>query len=311
MSVGTTGALVIGGLAVAGGVAGAIGKKSEGEASQGLNLSDPTALEGKAGAITSGNLGQMEDLTEAGPGTYDVKNSLGASRSLAEMLQHYQQTGGAPEQDDIKTGNSLAAQLFAPQHEQLRQGFTDQGYMAGQQAAAMGRDPNDPVLQAKLRTGFMNNEATLNSQQGAFGTNYAMNLPGQRLGYANQRANLLGGLATQAMNNRAAMLGYGSQVLGAERNFRVATADHWGNQKETSGGGLGGALSGAISGAGAGFSIAGGMGAFGAGGGVASRMAGSTSGVMSGFNSSTPMFGQSAMSSYNGGGLGANTSLGF
>jgi hypothetical protein len=80
-----------------------------------------------------------------------------------------------------------------------------------------------------------------------------MNLPGQRLSFAGQRADVLGALSNQAMQNRASLFGLGQSALGAEREFRLATATRTNSQ--SGGGGVGGAIPGALGGAGIGAGI--------------------------------------------------------
>src|SRR5688572_13025140 len=72
--------------------------------------------------------------------------------NLAAMLDMLKKTGGLPDDADIAAGTSAASKLFAPQREQLKNRFTDQGVEYARKAASMGRDVLDPILQAKMRT---------------------------------------------------------------------------------------------------------------------------------------------------------------
>ena len=97
----------------------------------------------------------------------------------------------------------------------------------------------------------------LGAQQGSYASQLALALPQQRLGLQAQGAQIQDALATQALQNRATLLGLGSQIQQSERNNQLATSDHWGKQQE--GGGFGGFLSGAVGGATAGVGIMGGI----------------------------------------------------
>lgn len=185
----------------------------------------------------------------------DIAGARGAQTGLAQMLEGYSKTGGLPSEQDITGANQVAQNLYNPQRVALQQSFTEQNTEAQRLAARLGRDVNDPILQAKLRTGFMNQQAGLEAGQGAFAQQFALQQPERRLGYAGQRADILGGLATQAFQNRAAIMGLGSNLFNTERQFRANTAERYGTNQQQSGGGLGGAITGAIGGAGSGFQV--------------------------------------------------------
>ena len=208
---------------------------------------------GQKGYIEN-QFGQLNDYINAGPGQSDIEASLGASRGLADMLQQYSQGGFLPSESDISTANTQAGNLFQAQRTALSQAFEDQTIEANRRAAIQGRAGNDPILAAKLAQEQTRQSAMLQSQQGSLAQQLAMAMPGQRLGFASDRANLMGGLASQAMANRQAILSLGSQLGGNERNFRFSTADRTNNQ--SSGGGFGGFMSGMLGGAGMGLSAA-------------------------------------------------------
>jgi hypothetical protein len=172
-----------------------------------------------------------------------------------------------PDAGDIQRGNSIADNMFRSQQLALNNMFQDQSVQANRQAALMGRSMNDPILAAKLAQEQTRQQGMLDAQKGAFGMNYAMN---NRMELLGQRANVLGGLASQALANRQNLAAMGEGIMNNERQFRLATATHYGTQEQSSGGGLGGFLTGAIAGAGAGAKIAGGIPSFGGGGGGAS-----------------------------------------
>jgi hypothetical protein len=152
-----------------------------------------------------------------------------------------------PGQQDMATANQFATQMFAPQQMALQQSFVDQGIQNNQLAARLGRPGNDPILAAKLADSQTRQMGMLNAQQGQWAQQYAMDLPMQRLGFQQQMAQVQGGLASQALANRQALLSVGQNIQGAERNFRMGTATHFGNS--SSGGGLKGAITGGIAGA--------------------------------------------------------------
>lgn len=253
--IGTTAALIGLGGAIAGGVAGAAGNNSSKSDTSGMNLAPASDLENKASGTVSSSLDEYLKLAGAGANSTDVSNSLTASRSLSDLLGQYAQSGGLPDSNDIASGNSLAANLFQARRESLNQDFVNQNTEAERLAARLGRPVNDPVIQAKLRMGQVNANASLAAEQGDTATQIAMGLPGQRLNYSGQQVSLLDSLASQAFKNRAAILEAGSSIMNNERNFRTTTAQKYGTSTVNQGGGLGGAISGALGGIGTGLKI--------------------------------------------------------
>lgn len=266
--------------AILGGVAGYQKDVVTQNSSSGVNLKPISGLEASANSGMGIDYNLLRQLVGAGPGQSDVSSSLGASRDLAAMLKAYSLEGGAdPTSGDISRAGSLADMLFKSQRVQMEQGFGDQLTQANRQAALMGRGVNDPILKAKLATEQTRQAAVLNAQQGGWATQYAMQQPLQRLGFATDRANVLGGLASQAMANRQALLSMGSNIQANERNWRLSTSDKWSNGEQASGGGLKGAITGGLAGMSTGMSAMGGMGGFGggamgAGGGAPSPFSG-------------------------------------
>ena len=249
-------------LAIAGGVsalsaaAGAIPKKSE--ASYGVDAGNATGLENYGQGMLQGNAQQLSDLVSKGPGAQDVENATGSARDLASILDQYSKGGYLPGEKDIATGNDLASKLFQAQRVQLGQNFQDQTNQFNQQAALMGRDPMDPVFRNKLAQEQTRQGAMLDAQQGSFATQLAMDSPLQRLNFASQKAQVQGGLASQALANRQALAAMGEGIMNTERNFRLQTATRWGNQ--SSDGGLAGAINGGLAGLGVGAGLAKGFG---------------------------------------------------
>lgn len=203
------------------------------------------------------NYNIFQNYINAGPGQSDVTAGYEAQKGLASMYGDYAQSGGLPSQGDINTSNQFASQLFAPQQTALNQSFTDQNIEANRRAALMGRSLNDPILAAKLATEQTRQSQFLNSQMGSAASQMALALPGQRLGFEQQKAGILSGLATQAMSNRQQLMAMGEGLMNNERNWRISTAQR--NNTSESGGGFGGFLTGALGGAGAGMSLASGF----------------------------------------------------
>lgn len=259
-------ALALGGAAL-GGLSGALG--SEKKSSAGMDLAAEGDLERMAREGSGADYNALRGMVDAGPGQGDVSNAYGAQKDLAAMLKQYSEGGHLPSGADISTGQRYAGLLFQGQREAMNQSFNDQSTEANRQAALMGRSMNDPILRAKLAQEQTRQSAQLNANQGSFATQMALQQPGMRLGFAQDRTNVLSGLATQAMANRQALLSMGQGIQNSERNFRVQTATRWG--KESSGGGLGGAITGALGGAAMGMNVGG---ALGLGGGAAAGLGG-------------------------------------
>jgi hypothetical protein len=83
--------------------------------------------------------------------------------------------------------------------------------------------------------------------------NFAQQIPQQRLMAAQNLAQVNQGLATQAMQNRAALVSMGSQLRGAEQGFRARTSQN--EQVTSSPGGFMGAVQGGLAGVGTGASL--------------------------------------------------------
>lgn len=228
-------------LGIAGGILGGLAELFGGTPSA-------SALEQQAGGVVGRQFKSLEELIGAGPGLQDVRAGLGAQRNLGAFLLQLQQSGGLPSQQDITQTTGLAGQLFQGRRAGLEQAFERQRIGASRRAAVSGRSATDPVLANQLAQSQIRQESLLGAQQQAFGTSLALQLPGQRLGFASQRAQVLGGLGQQGLTNRAALLGFGRQVLGQEQKFRLGRGQQ--------GGGLSGAIKGGFAGFGAGLSAA-------------------------------------------------------
>lgn len=226
-----------------------------------VDLRDSAALDkGRSGVETAGSNASMDQfnqllaLTNAGPGAEAVSQGFQASNSYADMLNNVLQSGGRANQNQIDASNQYASQIFAPQQTALNQQFNDQRIQASRMAAKLGRPGNDPILANKLAQEQTRQQSMLNSQQGAFGAQYADSMVGRQLDLGSSLMNVRQGLATQAMNNRTTLMGLGQQLVNSERNYRLQTAgrSNSSNGTQSSGGGLAGAISGGLAGFGTG-----------------------------------------------------------
>ena len=242
-------------LGLAGGILGAIGggqpdEKKEVETSR-LILDPSSGLERGAQNLIGTQIDQLDRLVrQQGPGASDVGAAVAAQRQLADQFRLASEGGGLPSSADITQTAGIARQIFEPEQVALRQRFRGAEEAAGREAARLGRSTTDPILQAKLRRGQLEEEERLAAAQRSFGTQLALQQPERRLGFAQQRAGILGGLATQALQNRQALFALGQQASGAERAFRLNTATREVTRTKSSGGGLGGGISGFLAGAG-------------------------------------------------------------
>ena len=211
-----------------------------------LIAADNPSLFTKLPGQIAGQFNELQSLyARTMPGQEDVTKGYDAQRSLAEMLQQYSQTGGMPTQQDFRNADGL----FSPRQQQLNSMFEDQSTESDRLAARLGRPVNDPILQAKLRTGFMRQQDQLNAEK----MGMADQLSQRRLGYATDRTNVLGNLASQAFANRTAILSLGSQLGNNERDFRLRAAGS--NTTSVQGGGLRDAIAGGITGAAGGLQL--------------------------------------------------------
>ena len=268
-AIGAGAAAVGGGSALAGaatlasagaGVIGGLSNKGSSSSST-LNLAPASALEQQAAGNIAGDYGQLRGLVDAGPGASDVTAGVGSQRDLAGMLQQYQQSGGLPSGTDVTQAQGLAGGLFQGRRNALTAGFEDQRQQASQNAAVMGRNLNDPVLRNKLAQEQTRQSLQLEAEQGSLANQLALQQPDRRLGYAQSRANVLGGLASQAMSNRQALLGIGEGIQTNERNFRLQSAGK--TSSATQEGSFAQGLAGGLAGLGAGLKGSAGAGGFG------------------------------------------------
>lgn len=204
------------------------------------NLAGASALQTQAQNGVASDYTSLQNDVNAGPGQGDISSYEDNSKSLAQMLGQYSQSGGMPGSSDFTQANSLASQAFMGQQTALNQSFQQQMQQGNASAALMGRDGNDPSLQGALRSSQMLQQQQLSANQGSYGNQLAMALPGQRLGYAQQQNNVLGGLATQALANRSSLLSQGNNILGQQQNYQLGASGNTTTQR--SGGGISGAF---------------------------------------------------------------------
>lgn len=239
------------GVGLLGALAGSQGDKSTQNYAK--QVAPASALEDQATKSIGGSLTGLEALINAGPGQQAMTDSLGSQNALAALLQQFAQGGFMPGQQDINQANQFAQQMFAPQQTALAQRFQDAQMMGNRQAARMGRAGNDPILLNKMLQEQTRQQAMLDSERGAFGAQFAQQMPMQRLNFQSQLAQVRGGLASQALANRQALLNAGSQLKQQEQNFRSGTAST--SVTSSSGGGLAGGITGALAGIGSGMDI--------------------------------------------------------
>lgn len=231
-----------------GAIAGGLGSKSS-QTSQ-VFLAPESQLEKDAGKLMQGELGQLQGLVGAGPGQGDVEAGLSAQRNLAALLGQFAQGGFLPQQQDFQQAQQFTNQAFAPQQLQMQQMWADEDQELQRRAGITGRSVNDPVLRNKLAQTRGQQQAQLGAQQTSFMSQFAQQMPQQRLGFAQQLAQVQGGLASQAMANRQALLSMGQSIKSQEQQFRLGSATR--STSSNSGGGLAGAISGGMAGFGVG-----------------------------------------------------------
>lgn len=236
-------AALLGGAAL-GGAAGLIGGLQDKKTVGSVDAGTPGASEQYATGLEDSTLKDLAGLVNAGPGQQDVSNSLTSQRNLSQLLQQYAQSGGMPSAADINSSNDLASNLFASRRTALNQNFIDQNIASNQLAARLNRSSDDPILRARLLTNQSRMLDSLNSDQQGMATQIAMQLPGQRVGYAQGAASVDAALAAQASQNRASLLGLGQSVANQYTDYRLNTATRTNTQPANAGTAIGGMLGG-------------------------------------------------------------------
>ncbi len=251
-------ALVIGG-AILGGMAGAQGSKGKSETSS-MNLAPESELERLARLQQEQGFGDLNRIQHE-----DFGRANQASQSYGDLLQQYQKSGGVPTSADLSQGRSFAEQMTAPQQAQIDLSMRQSTEAMREQSGLSGRGPNDFAFNTRLAGQRSDLMSQLGAQQSAMGSQYAQQISQNRLGYSEQFAGLQQGLASQAMQNRIAIMGLGSQIQNAGRNFRTNTATRNTSTPDTPGTMLS-TLTGAFAGAQGGMSTANAFSAMGGGG---------------------------------------------
>jgi hypothetical protein len=188
-------------------------------------------------------------------GALDARlKSLEGGGALANLDKLLLELGQAPSQQRIDQSNQLANALFAPQETALSQALAEQTNQYAARAAQLGRSSADPILAARLAQEQIRQRQSLSAQKGAFAAQEAMSAPA-RLFQAQLGG--LGGLSQQAIQNRQAVFGLGSDFANAERNFRLQSAGvvDTGFASTEEGGGFKGALTGLLGAAGSGAQL--------------------------------------------------------
>lgn len=246
-----TAAAVAGGAALAGAVAG--GSPTSQTQRIKRSVGGQTRLGAAADESLLRNFGEFEDFLSAGPGQEALTQSVDAQNQLADLLQNFSQGGFLPSEQDFETARQFTDAAFAAEQESLNQSFEDEEIAANRLASQLGRPVNDPILRARLAQSRTRQQSSLDARRTAQTTQEARGLPLQRLGFLQDFANVRGGLASQAFNNRQTLLQLGQSIGAREQNFRIGQGTTTSTQ--TSNPGLGGAIGGALSGAGIGLGL--------------------------------------------------------
>lgn len=247
---------------ILGGILGAqgdrAGQNQTSDYTQNINLKDFEELnKGRSGLEAAtynqqlSGFNELQKLLGIGPGAGEVQANTQFQNQYASQLQNLLNQAANPnQQQNFET----ARQYFAPQQTALNQQFEQQNIQSNRLAARLGRAGNDPILRNKLAQEQTRQQTMLNSQIGAFGQQLPAFQAQQLMGIGNQLSNIRAGLATQAFQNRQALIGMGQNLTAAERQYRLQAAGRTGSQTSTgsssSGGGVGDMLGGVISGIG-------------------------------------------------------------
>lgn len=237
------GAIAAGG-AILGGLAGSQGET----ATQSKSIGSQSELGRQLDQIFGRQMGNLEDMAGV-YGQQDVAAGRQGQLDLASMLQQLSEGAFLPGTQDIMTARQQSQNLLAGQRAGMQNMFQGMEQSSARNAASLGRSTNDPILQAQLRGQQAQMSNQLMGQETAMTQEIASSLPLQRLGFQQQRASVLSGMGSQAMNNRISLLGAGTNLQNLQNQVRLGSSTVTAQQ----GGGLQGALTGALGGAGAAF----------------------------------------------------------
>lgn len=222
---------------------------SSSESQTRLEAAPEGASEKSAREMAYNQLGALE-------GELATIGSSDAQRRFASLVDELSKD---PSPERIAAAEKFSNDIFAPSQTALQQNLDDQRKNAAQVAANQGRSLSDPILAAKLAQTQIRQQQGLEAERRAFAASEAINAP-QR-----QAQNVSAGLSqlsAQAIQNRQAVFGLGSEFAQQERQYRLATGTQFSSSNSqsqsnsSSGGGLKGALEGGVAGAGAGYGIA-------------------------------------------------------
>jgi hypothetical protein len=234
-----------------GSLLGGLGGMFGNEQTQRVSLPELSGTGRLAQGMVGTQLRGLEDLIGQGAGSQDVSRALESGRGLAGLLEQYAQGGYLPTEDQRSIAASQAEAAFGAERLGLQNLFEDQRQQQTRLAGQLGRQVNDPVLQAKLMEQQGRLTSDLGARQAAYANQFAMNMPLQQLQFAQQAAGTRQGLAQQAFGNRMQLAGLGQSILSGERGFQQAGA----STTMQSGGGMSGLFGGALAGAGAGLNL--------------------------------------------------------
>ena len=209
----------------AGGIASAVGAGAKANTQEGMldayRKQQPLGYEATGmSQMQAGQAGFQAALSN------EVAAGSSGQMDFANMLKSYAEGGNMPNAKDIANSQAFAQSQFDPQRVAQQQAFKEQLTNANRSAALSGRGINDPILRAKLAQEQTRQNAMLTAQQGAFAANFAMQQPGQRLGYMGQRADTLVSRGQTALSNQANLfqMGAAAQQQGfAQRQSQFQT----------------------------------------------------------------------------------------
>lgn len=149
-------------------------------------------------------------------------------KGTQNLASAYQNLSLLPTEADVAAGQKYANQLFASQQASLESSARTQSQEAARQAASLGRSVADPVLQAKLRSSLMEQQAQLEGQKTGTAAKYATEfLPQQRLaGLEAQQTGvgMLGNLFSTQQTLNQQQQSSQQNLFQALQNFRLASA---------------------------------------------------------------------------------------
>ena len=209
---------------IAGGVLGAVGGAAGTQESQTTRriLRPASQLETESEALTRRQLSSFEELQGAGAGRAEVAGGLQQQQAFASQLEQTLATGGLPSQAQQAQAGQFASDIFAPERQAVQAGFAEQGQRVNQLAAQLGRQVNDPILQAKLAQSQQQQLGAVGARETQFRAQTAQQLPFQQLQLGQALSGVRQGLASQAFTNRQTLFGLGQQALSGEKSFRLS-----------------------------------------------------------------------------------------